>query len=130
MKTLKILTTLIALLGLALSMPASAAGKFYEQPEFDSLIEQGKPVIVHVHADWCGTCKAQDVQVNAAMNAPEFKQVTFFEVNYEVQKKAMKFFNAKVQSTIIIFRQGKEVARGVADRDPAELQALLKKALP
>ena len=121
---------MFALLCLAISLPAAAAGKFYTQQEFDMLAADGKPMVVHIHADWCGTCKAQDVQINAAMNSPEFKDVTFFEVDYDIQRKTIKFFNAKVQSTIIIYQQGKEIARGVADRDPAQLQALLRKALP
>ena len=121
---------LVALLSLAISLPAAAAGKFYTQQEFDTLAAEGRPIVVHIHADWCGTCKTQDIQINAAMNSPEFKDVTFFEVDYDIQRKTVKFFNAKVQSTIIIYQQGKEIARGVADRDPAQLQALLRKVLP
>lgn len=121
---------LLAMLSVAIGLPAAAAGKFYTQQEFDTLAAEGKPIVVHIHADWCGTCKTQDIQINAAMNSPEFKDVTFFEVDYDIQRKTVKFFNAKVQSTIIIYQQGKEIARGVADRDPAQLQALLRKALP
>ena len=127
---MKSLINIITLLCVLLLSAAHAAGKFYTQQEFDGLLEQGKPVIVHIHADWCGTCKAQDVQIHAAMSSPEFRDITFFEVDYEVQRKAVKFFNARMQSTIIVFRQGREIARSVAERDPAELQAFLKKALP
>ena len=114
---------------LFISQHASAAGKFYTQQEFDTLLAQGKTIVVHIHADWCGTCKAQDVQINAAMNANEFKDVTFFEVDYDVQRKALKFFNIKIQSTIIIFKHGKEIDRIAAERDANELQLFLKKSL-
>lgn len=127
MKTLIRLFTFIALLN---GLSAQAAGKFYTQQEFDSLMAEGRTVVVHIHADWCGTCKAQDVHVSAAMNSPEFKDVTFFEVDYDIQRKTVKFFNAKMQSTLIVFRQGKEVDRTVAAREAAELQTFLKKALP
>ena len=119
-----------ALLCLLISLPASAAGKFYTQDEFDALNAQGRTIVIHVHADWCGTCKAQDIQVNAAMNSPEFRDVVFFEVNFDIQRKAVKFFNSKVQSVLIIFRQGKEIDRTVAIRDPGALQAFLRQALP
>ena len=121
--------SLIALLALALSTQLFAAGRTYNQQEFETLVSQGRTVIVHIHADWCGTCKAQDVQINAAMNAGDFKDVTFLEVDYDGQRKAVNFFKTKIQSTIIIFKNGKEIDRSVAEREAPELQAFLKKAL-
>lgn len=112
-----------------LSTQVFAAGQTYNQQVFENLISQGKTVVVHIHADWCGTCKAQDVQINAAMNAAEFKDVTFLEVDYDGQRKAVTFFKAKIQSTIIIFKNGKEIDRSATEREAAELQAFLKKAL-
>ena len=120
---------IIALLIFYIALPASAAGKFYTQQEFDTLLAEGKTLVVHIHADWCGTCKAQDVQINAAMNSPAFKDVVFFEVDYDTQRKHVKFFNGKLQSTIIIFKAGKEIDRVIAERDASELQAFLKKSL-
>ena len=112
-----------------LSTQVFAAGRIYNQQVFENLISQGKTVVVHIHADWCGTCKAQDVQINAAMNAAEFKDVTFLEVDYDGQRKSVTFFKAKIQSTIIIFKNGKEIDRSATERDAPELQAFLKKAL-
>lgn len=123
------LRNLIALLALAFSSQSFAAGQTYNQQVFENLISQGKTVIVHIHADWCGTCKAQDVQINAAMNAAEFKDVTFLEVDYDGQRKTVTFFKAKIQSTIIIFKNGKEIDRSATEREATELQAFLKKAL-
>jgi thiol-disulfide isomerase/thioredoxin len=119
----------IAVFVLCITQPAYAAGKFYTQLEFDTLLAEGKTLVVHIHADWCGTCKAQDVQINAAINSPEYKDVVFFEVDYDTQRKHVKFFNGKLQSTIIIFKAGKEIDRVVAERDASELQAFLKKSL-
>lgn len=123
------LKNFFALLALILSTQVFAAGQTYNQQVFENLVSQSKTVIVHIHADWCGTCKAQDVQINAAMNAAEFKDVTFLEVDYDGQRKAVTFFKAKIQSTIIIFKNGKEIDRSATERDAPELQAFLKKAL-
>ena len=112
-----------------LSTQVFAAGQTYNQQVFENLISQGKTVVVHIHADWCGTCKAQDVQINAAMNTAEFRDVTFLEVDYDGQRKSVTFFKAKIQSTIIIFKNGKELDRSATEREAAELQAFLKKAL-
>ena len=126
---MRLLRKTIALLIFCIVLPASAAGKFYTQQEFDTLLAEGKTLVVHIHADWCGTCKAQDVQINAAINSSEFKDVVFFEVDYDTQRKYVKFFNGKLQSTIIIFKAGKEIDRVIAERDASELQAFLKKSL-
>lgn len=126
---MRIIWQSILILLLCVTQQVSAAGKFYTQQEFDSLLALGKPIVVHIHADWCGTCKAQDVQINAAINSAEFKDVTFFEVDYDVQRKTLKFFNIKIQSTIIIFKNGKEVDRIAMERDAVELQTFLKKSL-
>ena len=123
------LKNFFALLALILSTQVFAAGQTYNQQVFENLISQGKTVIVHIHADWCGTCKAQDVQINAAMNTAEFKDVTFLEVDYDGKRKVVTFFKAKIQSTIIIFKNGKEIDRSATERDATELQAFLKKAL-
>ncbi len=123
------LRNLIALLALAFSSQSFAAGQTYNQQVFENLISQGKTVVVHIHADWCGTCKAQDVQINAAINNAAFKDVTFLEVDYDDQRKSVTFFKAKIQSTIIIFKNGKEIDRSATERDAPELQAFLKKAL-
>jgi thiol-disulfide isomerase/thioredoxin len=126
---MRLLRKTIALLIFCIVLPASAAGKFYTQQEFDTLLAEGKTLVVHIHADWCGTCKSQDVQINAAINSSEFKDVVFFEVDYDTQRKYVKFFNGKLQSTIIIFKAGKEIDRVIAERDASELQAFLKKSL-
>ena len=126
---MRLLLKTIAVLFLCIALPVGAAGKFYTQQEFDTLLAEGKTLVVHIHADWCGTCKAQDVQINAAINSAEFKDVVFFEVDYDTQRKHVKFFNGKLQSTIIIFKAGKEIDRVVAERDANELQAFLKKSL-
>ncbi len=123
------LKNFFALLALILSTQVFAAGQTYNQQVFENLVSQGKTVIVHIHADWCGTCKAQDVQINAAMNTAEFKDVTFLEVDYDGQRKVVTFFKAKIQSTIIIFKNGKEIDRSATERYAPELQAFLKKAL-
>ena len=130
----RFLTLLTLLMTLMLSqtslLPAQAAGKFYTQQVFVTLNAEGKTIVVHVHADWCGICKAQDVEVNAAMRSPAFQEVVFFEVNFDSQRKAVKFFHSKVQSVLIIFKQGKEIDRAIGIRDPGELQTFLRQALP
>jgi thioredoxin 1 len=126
---MKILRKLILFLTLAQSAFAFAAGQPFTQSQFDTLIKEGKPVIIHVHAPWCTNCKAQDPILNTEMNASVYKNVTFLEVDFDTQKDALKAFNVSTQSTILVFKQGKEVGRATGKTNQADIEELTKKAL-
>ncbi len=67
-----------------------AAGKPYSQAEFDKLNKEGKPIILHIHAKWCSTCAAQDPILNSLMKTPEFKNFTFYNVDFDTSKDLLK----------------------------------------
>ncbi len=85
-----------------------AAGKPYSQTEFDKLNKEGKPIVLHVHAKWCSTCATQDPILNSLMKLNEFKNLTFFNVDYDTSKDLLKTLRVSRQSAIIVFKQGKE----------------------
>ena len=51
-----------------------------------------------------------------------------FRVDFDSQKDAVKRFGARMQSTLITFKDGKETGRSVGDTDPASIAALVAKA--
>lgn len=106
-----------------------AAGHAFTQAEFDALNKAGKPVVVHVHADWCPTCRAQDPILSTLIKDPEFKDVNFLQVDFDAQKSIVKAFNVSQQSTLIVFKGGKEQARSTGDTQKPAITALVKKAL-
>ena len=71
---------------------AFAAGQPFTKNQFDSLMKEGKPVIVHIHAPWCSNCKAQDPVLNSEMKSPAYKGVTFLEADFDTQKSVLKEF--------------------------------------
>lgn len=107
----------------------SIAGQAYTQAEFDSLQKSGRPTLVMVHADWCPTCRAQDPLLLDLLQTPAFKDITALSVDFDTQKAVLRYFHVSQQSTLIVFKGGKEVARSIGDTDKASLAALLKKAL-
>lgn len=106
-----------------------AAGQAFTSSNFDALEKAGKPIVVHIHADWCPTCKSQDAILSPFIQSPEFKGVTFLQVNYDDQKDVLKKFNVLKQSTIIVFKNGKEVGRVVGDTKAASVDSLIRKSL-
>jgi thioredoxin 1 len=89
----------------------------------------GKPVFVAIHASWCPTCAKQRPILGELMSEPKFKNLTYFVVDFDSQKDAVRFFGARMQSTLIAFKGGHETGRSVGDTDPSSIAALLDKTL-
>lgn len=108
---------------------AFAAPSNFDQAAFDALQKEGKPILVMIHADWCPTCRAQAPIVSGLLGTPEYKSLNALRVDFDGQKDVVKAFKASMQSTLIVFKGGKEVGRSTGDTRPDSIAALLKKAL-
>jgi thiol:disulfide interchange protein len=93
------------------------------------LNKEGKSILVDVHADWCPTCKTQEPIVSDLLKTPEFQGITGMRVDFDKQKDALKRFKVMYQSTLIVFKGGKEVGRSTGDTHKDSIAALLKKAI-
>ncbi|MBI3525646.1 MAG: thioredoxin family protein [Betaproteobacteria bacterium] len=108
---------------------AYSAWQAFDQAGFDALQHQKKPILVAIHADWCPTCKAQEPILAELLKTPEFHSINALRVDFDKQKKIVKAFKVQYQSTLIVFKGGKEVGRSTGDTDKDDIAALLKKAL-
>lgn len=108
---------------------AFAAPSNYDQTAFDTLQKEGKPTLVMIHADWCPTCKAQAPIISEILGMPEYKSLNALRVDFDGQKDTVKAFKATMQSTLIVFKGGKEVGRSTGDTKKDSIAALLKKAI-
>jgi hypothetical protein len=59
----------------------------------------------------------------------KFKDLLVVHVDFDSQKDAVRRFGARMQSTLITFKGGKETGRSVADTNPDSIAALLGKAI-
>lgn len=126
---MKTIRNLLALLLTLFPLFAHAVGEPYSQEKLDALNNAGKPVLVFIYADWCPVCKAQDKILDTLLPANEFKGITTLRVNFDDQKPVVGAFGVKHQSTLIVFKGGKEVARVTGETDRERIAALLRKAL-
>lgn len=125
----KLIRFLLLMLSLATAGAAMAAATPFEAARFDALMQEGKPVLVAVHADWCPTCQVQAPIVEALLKRPEFSGISALRVDFDNQKEIVKGFKATMQSTLILFKGGKEVGRSLGDTSQEGIAALLRKAL-
>lgn len=97
--------------------------KPFEAGAFKAAQDAGKPVIVHVTAPWCPTCKAQHATIDGLASNPAFADVTLFKVDFDSQADAWKSVNARAQSTIVAYAGAKETGRlvGVTKAKPIEI---------
>jgi thioredoxin 1 len=96
---------------------------------FASAQKAGKPILVDITAPWCPTCKAQQPILRQQMKDARRSELVIFEVDFDSQKEAVRSFNARSQSTLIVFKGETEIGRSVGDTNPASIAALLDAAL-
>lgn len=126
----KILSAICVGLFVLLSSSVSfAAEQTFDRASFDKLIAEGKPVVVDFYADWCPTCKAQQPSVTALASDPRLKAVTIFKADYDKEKELKKLLRISQQSTFVVFKGGKEVARSTGQTKKQDIDALFSKAL-
>lgn len=116
----------------ALALWAGAVSAAEPRPlvlqEFEALAHAGKPVVVDVHATWCPTCKAQKPIIERLSRLPAYKGVTILSVDFDTDKAVLKRFKVSMQSTLIAYKNGKEMGRSVGDATPAGIESIFKKA--
>lgn len=108
---------------------AFAAGiKPYDAKTFANALNAG-PVVVHVHADWCPVCKAQQPTLEKLSTDAKLSKVEFVKVNFDKDKDFLKAHRVANQSVIVVFKGGKEVARLSGLTDPILISDGVLKAL-
>jgi thioredoxin 1 len=121
--------TVFAFLLLCLATVAFAAESPFNEAQFEAARAAGKPVAVVFHADWCPTCRAQAPVLKQLMQSPEFKDVSLFVADFDTEKALKRSLGVTQQSTLVVFKGGKEAARSTGDTGQAALAAVLRRAV-
>ena len=79
---------------------------------FDKAKSDGKIIVVSSWTKYCSSCASQMKVLNKAKN--EFENIEYFTFDIK-NKEIAKFFDAQYQSTLIIFKNNKEVYRSVGE---------------
>jgi len=86
-------------------------------------ITAGKKTLVWFHANWCATCKAQELAI--AKIPKDQNQTVIIKVDFDTETKLRRELKVPTQSTFLVYKNGKEVGRSVGVTDPAELKKLV-----
>ena len=122
-----ILRTIFTVLALLVLTPLAMGGEVapWDETRFAAMQAEGRPILIHVTAPWCPTCRAQRPIVSELASAPEYADLTVFDIDFDSQKDLLRRFNVRQQSTLIAFRGAEERGRAVGITDRAAIAALV-----
>ena len=79
---------------------------------FDKAQSEGKVVVVSSWTKYCSSCASQMKVLDKAKN--EFDNIEFFSFNI-TNKEIAKLFDVQYQTTLLIFKDNKEVYRSIGE---------------
>ena len=91
-------------------------------------LARGAPILVDVFAPWCPTCRAQAPTIDAIAASPAYEKLTILRLDFDHQVAEKKALGVNQQSTLIVFKGGKEVGRTLGVTQPDQIRAFA--ALP
>ena len=115
----------------AMPIAAFAAGEWinYKPGVIQSLLDEGKTVLVDYSAVWCSTCKAQERVLNDLrdMNPAYNEAMVFVRVDWDDYGRHAVTTSRKIprRSTLLVLRGSEELGRIVAGTRVADIEALL-----
>ena len=84
----------------------------YSKELFDKALSEGKVVVVSSWIKYCTSCSSQMKVLEKAKN--DFDNIEYFAFNV-TNKEIAKFFNVQYQTTLLIFKDNKEVYRSIGE---------------
>ncbi len=95
------------------------------EPTRASLDARAGPTLVEFGTPWCGHCRAAQPLIAAAMAA--FPQVHHLRIEDGSGKPLGRSFGVKLWPTLVVMRDGHELARVVRPHDAAAIESALAK---
>lgn len=114
---------------LLLSMSTFANFKSFSKADYDVAIKSGGTVVLDFHASWCPTCKKQEPILNEIVGMKGYENIVALKADFDKEKDLKKSLNVSKQSTVVVFKGGKEVGRSIGSTSKDELKKLIDMGL-
>ena len=98
----------------------------YTKELFDKALLDGKVVVVSSWVKYCTSCASQMKVLDKAKN--DFDNIEYFKFDV-TNKEIAKFFNVQYQTTLLIFKDNKEVYRSIGETTKELIYDALKSVI-
>ena len=111
---------------LAFSTKAIGKETTYSKELFDKALSEGKVVVVSSWIKYCTSCASQMKVLEKAKNYFDNMEYFAFDVT---NKEIAQFFNVQYQTTLLIFKDNKEVYRSIGETTKELIYDALKSSI-
>ncbi len=111
---------------LAFTSKGLAKETTYTKELFDKALSDGKVVVVSSWVKYCTSCGSQMKVLDKAKN--DFDNIEYFKFDV-TNKEIAKFFNVQYQTTLLIFKDNKEVYRSIGETTKELIYDALKSVI-
>ena len=98
----------------------------YSKELFDKALSEGKVVVVSSWIKYCTSCASQMKVLNKAKK--DFDNIEYFAFDVS-NKEIADFFNVQYQTTLLIFKDNKEVYRSIGETSKELIYDALKSSI-
>ena len=120
----KILVSILFLF--SLSANAMEKETTFKKELFDKAQSEGKVVVVSSWIKYCMSCASQMKVLQKAKN--DFKNIEYFSFDV-TNKEIANFFNVQYQTTLLIFKDNKEVYRSLGETSKELIYKALRSSI-
>ena len=111
---------------LAFTTNVMAKETTYTKELFDKALSDGKVVVVSSWVKYCTSCASQMKVLDKAKN--DFDNIEYFKFDV-TNKEIAKLFNVQYQTTLLIFKDNKEVYRSIGETTKELIYDALKSVI-
>ena len=119
---------ILVLICFILTFNTNVAGKetTYSKELFDKALSEGKVVVVNSWIKYCTSCASQIKVLEKAKK--DFDNIEYFTFDVS-NKEIADFFNVQYQTTLLIFKDNKEVYRSIGETTKELIYDALKSSI-
>ena len=122
---MKKILAIIAIFFATISL-SSAKETTFKKELFDRALSDGKVVVVSSWIKYCTSCASQMKVLEKAKN--DFDNIEYFAFDV-TNKEISKLFNVQYQTTLLIFKDNKEVYRSIGETTKELIYDALKSSI-
>ena len=111
---------------LAFNVNAMEKETTFKKELFDKAKSEGKVVVVSSWIKYCPSCASQMKVLEKAKN--DFKNIEYFAFDV-TNKEIANFFNVQYQTTLLIFKDNKEVYRSLGETSKELIYKALRSSI-